>query len=208
MFHFLLPYIEQDNVYRSLSISGYAGGQFGQTFKVFTCPSDPSHNRGRCLTTYGGANNWGITSYAGNNYTFGNPASGNTIGENVIPSSYPDGLSSTVFFAEVYGTCGNSGDLGLLWGSLWADANNIWRPGYNLGSSKGGTSGYPAALMFQNRPNFMTSCDPTRPQSAHTNGLMVGLGDGSVRLVSMGISATTWARVNDPRDGQVPGADW
>jgi hypothetical protein len=36
----------------------------------------------------------------------------------------------------------------------------------------------------------------------------VALADGSVRSVSAGISAATWAIVCNPRDGLVVGSDW
>jgi hypothetical protein len=119
-----------------------------------------------------------------------------------------DGASNTVFFAEVYGTCGNTGDLGSAWGSLWADANSIWRPGFNLFSGKGGVSGYPTSPMFQVNPNYINNCDATVPQSYHPNGIMVGMGDGSIRFLSAGITLATWATAADPRDGGVLGSDW
>lgn len=207
MFAFLLPYIEQDNIFRNMTPQGYAGGRYFDVIPTFLCPVDNSSPGGKSSTTYGGANNWGICNYAGNNYVFGNPETGSTYGENRF-AKVTDGLSNTVFFAEIFGTCGNSGSTSLLWGSLWADCNSIWRPGYNLGSFKGATAGYPAARMFQIQPNFLTNCDPLRPQSMHPNGIMCGLGDGSVRFMTGGITPATWASANDPRDGVPLGNDW
>ena len=57
-------------------------------------------------------------------------------------------------------------------------------------------------------PNFINSCDYQRPQSGHTGGLNVALGDGSVRFVSASVSAASWAAANDPRDGLNPGNDF
>lgn len=121
-------------------------------------------------------------------------------------------------FAEMYVTCGTSGSLSYLWGSLWADANPVWRPAYNLGKNKDGSeaspplsgplSAYPPCKKFQVSPRFMTNCDPEVPQSGHVSGMNVGLGDGSVRFVSAGISADAWAWANDPRDGHSLGGDW
>ncbi len=207
-FHFLLPYLEQDAIYKQLSLSGYAGGQYYRALTVLICPSDPSVVNGMNTTTNGGANNWGASSVAANNYVFGNPQSGNTWGANKIPAHIPDGTSNTIFFAEVYGTCGNSGNQASLWGSLWADANSIWRPGYNLGGSKGYVTGYPPARLPQDQPNFINTCDANRPQSGHSGGLNVCLGDGSVRFVPASISQATWAAANDPRDGIPLGSDW
>jgi prepilin-type N-terminal cleavage/methylation domain-containing protein len=212
LFQWLLPYIEQDNIYRALTPTGYAGGQYFQVINILLCPMDPSIQNGKNMTAYGGAKNWGASCYGGNNYVFGNPPAGHTRGEARIPASVPDGLSNTIFFAEMYGTCGNGGNLdgSSTWGSLWADANSIWRPGYNLGASKGGWSvtNYPASPMFQVQPHFVNTCDPVRPQSAHEQGMNVCLGDGSIRFLSGTMNAATWAAANDPRDGQVPGGDW
>src|SRR5207302_2870043 len=162
MFQFLLPYIEQDTVYRRLTITAYAGGQYPQVIPVLLCPSDPSSPTGKSSTSFGGADNWGVSNYAGNNYVFGNPAQGNTVGAARMPASFPDGTSNTIAFAEVYGTCGSSGQLNNLWGSLWADANSDWRPAFNLSTSKGNVRGYPAARPFQVAPNYLTGCDPAR----------------------------------------------
>ena len=209
IFAFLLPYLEQQNIANNLTLAGYAGGQYFQVIRILVCPSDPSNDNGKCRTSYGGANAWGSSNYAANNYVFGNPTLGNTYGAATL-ETIPDGTSNTVFFAEVYATCGSSGKLDYLWGSLWADANSVWRPAYNLGPDKGGyTNGYPASPKPQSfSPNFMINCQPDRPQSGHTNGSNVLMGDGSVRFVPSGISAASWAAVNDPRDGVTPGADW
>jgi hypothetical protein len=38
--------------------------------------------------------------------------------------------------------------------------------------------------------------------------MVVGVGDGSIRIVQPSISVATWKAVNDPRDAGVVGADW
>ena len=210
LYHFMLPYIEQDAIYKVLSTGGYAGGQYYRTIKTLVCPSDSSVQNGLNTTPYGGANNWGASCYAGNNYVFGDPLSGNTypLGKKEMSMICTDGLSNSVFFAEVYGTCGNSGDINVLWGSLWADANSVWRPAFNLSTSKNAVAGYPSARMFQINPNYKNNCDASVPQSYHSNGIMVGMGDGSVRFVTGSVSPATWAAAADPRDGLVLGNDW
>jgi len=213
MYQFILPFVEQKAIYDQLSIAGYAGGQYNRVIKTFYCPSDPSIAGGLNTTAYGGADNWGASCYGGNNYVFGDPPNSRTytLADKPMVPAVPDGLSNTVFFAEMFGTCGNGGSLNgsSEWGSLWADANSIWRPGFNLGSSKGGAPGnYPASPMFQVNPNYINNCNPQVPQAAHTGGIMVGLGDGSVRFLRGSISPTTWAQATDPRDGQPLGSDW
>lgn len=204
MFQFLLPHVEQVNLHDQLSITGYAGGKYPEVIPVFLCPSDPSLERGQNMTTHGGANNWGASSFGGNNYVFGNPKGGNTVGEANM-ASILDGTSNSVFFAEMYGTCGNGGILNstATWGSLWADANSIWRPGFNLGASKGGggLQTYPPSPLFQIRPHFYINCDPVRPQGGHPNAINIAMGDGSVRAAVGRTDPAVWAKVADPRDG-------
>src|SRR5207253_2745358 len=82
---------------------------------------------------------------------------------------------------------------------------------------------YQPCDLFQDRVNWKTGCGwPDTPaaavsanyllgggtyfrphvaQNPHSGGMNVTLGDGSVRNVSRGVSATTWARACDPRDG-------
>jgi hypothetical protein len=211
----MLAYVEQDNVFKAMNLSGYAGGQYMRVVPTYICPSDPSISRGMNTTATGGANNWAASCYGGNNYVFGDPTSPSglyTQGSAVLPATIPDGLSNTVFFAEMYGTCGTNGqNAGDTFGSLWADANSVWRAGFNLGprsAFKNGVAGYPAAGMFQVRPVMYSTCDWSVPQAAHTGGINVGLGDGSVRFVRSSISANAWALANDPRDGQVLPGDW
>jgi hypothetical protein len=54
----------------------------------------------------------------------------------------------------------------------------------------------------------VTSCDYRRLQGLHTGIMTTGLADGSVRAISVSISALTFQRICDPRDGQVLGSDW
>ncbi len=60
---------------------------------------------------------------------------------------------------------------------------------------------------IQDGPNI-TKCDYRRLQAMHTGAMTAGLGDGSVRTISSAISALTFLRLCDPKDGQVLGGDW
>jgi prepilin-type N-terminal cleavage/methylation domain-containing protein len=212
MFAFMLPFVEQQSIYNQMSLSGYAGGQYFRVIKTYICPADPSLNNGLNTTSYGGANNWGASSYGGNGYVFGDPPGGRAyfLGKKEMNTYCPDGLSNTVFFTEMYGTCGNCGNVNgsCEWGSLWADSNSIWRPGFNLGPSKGGPPNYAPSPMFQVSPNYINNCNPSVPQGIHMTGMMIGQGDGSVRFLSGAVSLTTWQAAVDPRDGTPLGSDW
>jgi prepilin-type N-terminal cleavage/methylation domain-containing protein len=219
--HWILPYIEQDNVFKACNpTNGYGGTgganglMYGTRIKTFVCPSDSSSQGGLCSTSNGGANNWYVSNYGANNYVFGDPARNKAypIVPKLLTATVPDGLSNTVFFAEMYGTCGSGGsqNSGSTYGSLWADSNTVWRAGFNLNQSsvKSNINAYTPALMFQVQPHFYKNCDARVPQGIHTGGIMTGLGDGSVRMVSAGVSLATWQKAVDPQDGGILGSDW
>jgi prepilin-type N-terminal cleavage/methylation domain-containing protein len=63
------------------------------------------------------------------------------------------------------------------------------------------------AVPFQPKP-AVRDCDPLRLQSLSLSGIQVGLGDGSVRMVSTGVSVATWGKAIDPNDGLTLGNDW
>jgi prepilin-type N-terminal cleavage/methylation domain-containing protein len=76
-------------------------------------------------------------------------------------------------------------------------------------------TGVRTGITFQVQPRNPTNttgqggqCDRRLASSAHTAGMNVGLGDGSVRFVSQGVSATTFWNAVVPNDGNVLGADW
>jgi type II secretory pathway pseudopilin PulG len=51
-------------------------------------------------------------------------------------------------------------------------------------------------------------CDYRRLQALHSNVMITGMADGSVRGVNSNISATTWQVVCNPKDGVVVPSDW
>jgi prepilin-type N-terminal cleavage/methylation domain-containing protein len=218
-FTFLLPFVEQDNVWRALTTGpcppgGYCGGQYYRVVKTYLCPSDPSvTGSGYSMTVYGGANGFAASCYSANYLCFGNPRGADDYwcvqGSNAIPRSFPDGLSNTIFFGEVYASCGLWGGPDYAAASLWADSTLPWRPIMCHNSLyKNVSPGYAPCFTFQVQPQTFTTCDPSRGQTSHTAGMNCGLGDGSVRFVDAAISAATWANACDPRDGNVLGPDW
>jgi hypothetical protein len=79
LFNHILPYVEQDNLYRQLTSGGAAG-----PVKIYIAPSDSSNNNQSIMT-----------SYASNFLLFG------ITGAN-IKSDFPDGTSNTVMLMERY----------------------------------------------------------------------------------------------------------
>jgi hypothetical protein len=82
------------------------------------------------------------------------------------------------------------------------------------GGQPTGVACYPSftpRLGCQNDSNGNASgacCDGNNPCSPHTAGIMVGMGDGSVRFVRQGISPLTWWYAMTPNQGDILGPDW
>jgi hypothetical protein len=90
-----------------------------------------------------------------------------------IPASIPDGLSSTVFYTEIYGSCCVDGQTTVASPynnntALWAGSNSGFRPmvchNYPHKENWDGL-GYTKCLKFQVKPIWNIGCDPARAQS-------------------------------------------
>jgi hypothetical protein len=229
----LLPFIEQKNLW-ALSKLSYGKGNYydGDTVpveksavKTYQNPSDPSETSSG-LDPHG----YGVGGFAANAQVFGvvGPTgsliamgSGSTGYNGVarIPGTFTDGTSNTILFTEKYAQCnltlapGKTWN-GTSWDATWCDTLSS---SYHLScpffaSDYYGT--YPSAIglssMFQVTPTPWSgsACDPGRAQAPRSAGILTLLGDASVRLVSSGVSATTWWNACTPGDGQVLGSDW
>jgi prepilin-type N-terminal cleavage/methylation domain-containing protein/prepilin-type processing-associated H-X9-DG protein len=233
LFFHMLPYVEQDNLLKACNCAngspGYdpeqgvlpqtAGGVMQRHPNVFLCPSDPTLNNG--FTGWAA-----VGSYAFNGMIF----QADWVGYSSFPATIQDGTSNTIFFADTYagGTYQNSDQS--LW---WWDYNSMMTPtnsngdcgSLNFGSSLS-YNGHPCPTcvppLIQPSANFCGSKTNTqswgwggaasncmcRATSPHTNGINVGLGDGSVRFVNGGITAATWFAACTPAGGETLGTDW
>ncbi|MCE3018889.1 MAG: DUF1559 domain-containing protein [Pirellula sp.] len=205
---FLLPALEYQTIFEKMPFDEY--GAKHSVIPTYICPSDLSVESGRPKTKIDFANLDGASCYAANNYVFGNPPAKLPYGRNRIPESIPDGTSNTLFYSEKFATCSRTGSLargpyGSVSATLWASSNGIWRPGFNLGLLKEGTSvsSFPRSPLFQHLPDFMSDCDLERSQTSHIAGIVVAMGDGSTRTLGPSIDEHAWSSINDPRDGSV-----
>jgi len=221
--HFwLLPYIEQDNVFRAAGNNSW--NQNNTFIKTFVCPSDP---------TVWNSYPQGGTNYAYNVWLFsGGIGWGGDQKPGGLVTGMPDGTSNTVMFAERYRLCqpSSGGHTDPVWASHpWSTPNGPWAVpafGYTTwasgsswtGGGNGNLSGYypdfytrgqgPGGnLAFQTSPSA-ANCNWYAPQSAHSGSMQVGMGDGSVRGVSSGVSIQTWVYACVPNDGNVLGSNW
>jgi prepilin-type N-terminal cleavage/methylation domain-containing protein/prepilin-type processing-associated H-X9-DG protein len=215
VFDFLLPYVEEDNLYQAANrdVNTLVNGKavYGHPIKLYVCPMDPSAtSSGMAATTNQGSTIWATGNYAANYLVLGSPLldTRREQGAARLPASVPDGLSNTLLFTERYGTCGTNakGDPNGpdVWANLWSDSNWQFRPQV----CNPNWVGYAACPKFQVRPDWIRTCDVNRAQSGHAGGINVCLADGSVRFVREDVSADTWAWLCDPRDGNVLGSDW
>jgi prepilin-type N-terminal cleavage/methylation domain-containing protein/prepilin-type processing-associated H-X9-DG protein len=250
LFFHLLPYIEQENVWkmaRWLDYNGKVGGpppNGGTTIdigliwptwdsvnigtgtwlrqtriKTYQCPGDPSLGNGL---------DWqpGDSSLAGNFQVFGGASNTNSAsnwdGVARIPTTFMDGTSNTICFAEKYARCDGAGSPGGTWWmrGVYHGANvktpggsDDSYPGDRLSAVFAGGRGIDgtvwrtgAASKFIVQPaNFLSNpgpCDKRVASSPHNNGINVGLGDGSARFLSASISGDVWWAYCTPAGGE------
>ncbi len=209
MFHYLLPYIEQDALYKQAKADPDGYPAKSDVVNTYICPSNTSHSDGHSMSAFASMD--AAANYGCNHLVFGDGATGSTEGSSRIPATFQDGTSNVVVLAEVYGTCGVAGSLGhtSTVGALWANADGEWRPSFCAGPVKRLPSpNWPACNKFQVQPNMLSGCNTNLAQSPHPGGINVCLGDASVRFVAGTIAEATWAAACDPRDGAVLGSDW
>jgi prepilin-type N-terminal cleavage/methylation domain-containing protein/prepilin-type processing-associated H-X9-DG protein len=184
----LLPYIEQDNLYKEGTTIGPPGSPFanwvkaiGTPVKTFSCPSDPrepvrSGNGSNAFTSYMGVE--------GSNDRFGLGATNGIFGVELTGlrvTDITDGSSLTLMIGERP----PSADLGWGWWGYSDYDNLLPNPFIDYW--------YPQCISHlpdKFRPGVITDlCDSQHFWSPHSGGANFLLGDGSVRFVSYNVSA-------------------
>lgn len=202
---FLLPFIEQRALYDiawSRKDQPYIGPYpnptvYGQLIPVYLCPSESS-SPNKMGVVSGNAEQFAGTNYGANYLVFGNPTANNPNGATKF-QKITDGTSNTIFAGERYIKCGTclANDNGCD-SPLWADANAQWRPDICRTATYATTPNCP---IFQSGIPWNNGCISSRAQTVHAGNMNILMGDGTVRSLSAGLTATTWALLCDPRDG-------
>lgn len=202
----LLPYIEQDALFRTYNVAGSGGGTAAATIpgpKVINCPSDITNANGLAGST-------GVTSYAFNWQLLGTgvavaPVTGNIAAYTI--ANIPDGTSNTVLVTEK--SAQNTGSTPNIWGVATAAPTG---PVFAIGAAT--VSGATVTLANgtpQFSPTGTSGSNPANPslvQGYHTATIITGLADGSVRGVSASVSINTWGMAVVPNDGNPLPSDW
>jgi prepilin-type N-terminal cleavage/methylation domain-containing protein len=187
--YFLLPFLEQQNTYNSVSMS--SDNATNTPLKVFMGPADPTMPGDGLVTMMGMP--CGACSYASNSLVFDNVPGGSA----QIPSTFADGTSNTIVFGERFTNCSG---MAVGWQMGMCGSPPTWPAYFTMDT-------YPALMLPQFGP-IPAACDSMRLQSPYSAGILVGLGDGSVRLVSSGVSQYSWNLALNPTDGQTFDNSW
>jgi prepilin-type N-terminal cleavage/methylation domain-containing protein len=227
----ILPYVEQDNLKRGVdNATGDSGHYYAITYnnpppKIFINPIDPSQSNGAYNDS-----GWGIYSVTG--YVANYEALGGLVNRTTSPTfildtrkkvqTIADGSSNTILYTTRTAVCERgpsayraSYDAPLYNITPYANASDWyeWMPVINYWKNGTASEGYLTgdATKFQVNPTWAgrtATCDFRLATQMGSGGILVGLGDGSVRVVSPGLSGATWWAAATANGGEVLGSDW
>lgn len=197
---------------------------------IYMCNSDPSLPPDRMLQApaVGTVVPFAVCSYAYNFQVFGfygidsatlgvMPAgqmidySDGYRGRAKIPTTFPDGTSQTILFAEKYAVCLTSSNPpisgpGTERGSLWAwwDTGFVYFPRFGWQTWWNTGAGPASRFLVQPKPwtGADSKCDGARTSTGHAV-MQVTMADGSVRSLSDSMDGQTWWDLCTPMDGHV-----
>lgn len=196
--YFMLPFIEQETVYKDPNQIYGDSWPATSPIKTYNSPLDPVATTGMGPNT-----DRPTTTYTANANVFGplDPTQWDNSSRGTMVNLFPDGTSNTIIFSEHYGTCNDPND-GTTYDMLWGESNP-WPNNYGGDQN----ASFLNTAVFQNIPSPQ-DCNSTLLQSHQQGGILVTLGDGSVRQVAPSISQTTWQAALLPADGVPLGPDW
>jgi prepilin-type N-terminal cleavage/methylation domain-containing protein len=134
-----------------------------------------------------------------------------------LPGSFADGTSNVIMFAEQYANCNNTPTYwaqGQTVGARSSDsfaylaAPNIAGLATTFNLTPNGTETFYFGAAAMALPQWFPdpqSCNTQQLQSHQVGGILVGLGDGSCRIVSDSVTQLAWQYAIMPSDGHNPG---
>lgn len=146
-----------------------------------------------------------VSSYGANAMVFNKNAR--------LPGTITDGTSHTIAFAEHYAMCGGVPVMyDLLYPNLggaphrgsFADAICLDIVPTTTGPPPTSTG---CGVTFQAAPR-LKDCDPHVAQTPHRSGMIVGVADGSVRIIAPDVDETTYWAMVTPAGGEIMRPDW
>jgi len=212
----LLTHIEQDAVYQRGDVGGgwydpWANGNHATPVKTFVSPADYTHSGGMVVRQ-----NWAGASYAANSMVFCRvdaagmmPVAWTSWDSAATIARLSDGSSNTILYTEKMADCEATGS-----SPSFRAGGNLWTyPKAQLGPFV--WNSFEGQPYLQTDPNFLPvlrpnaeTCDARRPSGPHSSGMLVAMGDGSVRSVGSSISALTLWQAAHPYDGGILSSDW
>ncbi|HMF17593.1 MAG TPA: DUF1559 domain-containing protein [Gemmataceae bacterium] len=202
---YLLPFVEEAKLFRTFL--GEEKGDEKAKVAAYISAIDPSAVKKDTAGIQNLAANLRVFADSGVNTKFNkNMPALKAIepGSARLPQTFRDGTSNTIVFATKYGYCGEDG------GSRYAAAANTKFAAF-FGQNAATKKADPAdpKAIFQLNPDAKQCINtPLMAQSFNKQGLLIGLADGSVRLVTPRLSVETWNMVVQPNDGNPLPPDW
>ena len=182
----LLPYVQQDALYREFLGRGKVDGKLAiQPFVVPTDPSASTHE--------------GVQSFAANLRVFSDKGYNTALDKDMpavaalepgsasISESFPRGTSTSVVFATKFATCGEGGS------GYAADPTSPWAAFFGQNIARIPAHPSDPRATFQLAP-ATAEClaSPLMAQSHWRSGILLSMADGMVRFVRPSVKAATW----------------
>jgi hypothetical protein len=238
-YHFhLLPYVDQDTLYRSAlgpvpfpppvgtTTVLYPGNNnvYSQPVKVFLCPSDPSVESSGIVSVDGVS--FGASCYAVSAMVSAQKSPPSPQGRIRI-ADITDGTSNTILHAEKYARCSTTalptslGDGGTAWAYCTASLfpwlpppmalpGKAFQTGFCIPAlaARGAPDAIGPASKFQVQPTPFLGNCDPTRASTPHAGMLVGLADGSIRTLNPSMNGTTWWAAVTPSGREVLGSGW
>jgi prepilin-type N-terminal cleavage/methylation domain-containing protein len=212
----ILPYMEQQAIHdasRAPWANGYypawdapvSPASYSYVVPVYLNPSDPSlpssndyqgiaHGGYACNAQVFGKTN---TAYQVTHFSTGSPSWN---GFAKISSSFKDGTSNTILFAEKYAQCDPTRSPAFDWNGTWWNYGWCDQATWYLGAPFFACdyfNTYPYAIgpgsKFQSAPDpSNSSCDPALAQAPRSGTIIVVLGDASTKNLSSTMDPLVW----------------